>query len=92
MREAETAFGDGRLNMERFADKARHVEVQVVGDGEGNVIHLEGHALEARINAENAERDFMPAPGHLTAWAPPERPEIRLDGHMRAGRYGRTRR
>jgi acetyl-CoA carboxylase biotin carboxylase subunit len=191
-REAEAAFGDGRLYMERFVERARHVEVQVIGDGEGNVIHfgdrdcsvqrryqklieeaavtampaalqdklresavrlcaharyrgagtveflydvaredfyfievnsriqvehpvteeitgqdlirhqilaasgqglqiaqdaisLEGHALEARINAEDPDRDFAPAPGRLTAWEPPQRPEIRLDSHMRAG-------
>lgn len=39
-REAETAFGDGRLYMERFVERARHVEVQIVGDGEGNVVHF----------------------------------------------------
>ncbi|MCO5164108.1 MAG: ATP-grasp domain-containing protein [Mesorhizobium sp.] len=39
-REAEAAFGDGRLYMERFVERARHVEVQVIGDGEGNVVHF----------------------------------------------------
>ncbi|MGD9661387.1 MAG: acetyl/propionyl/methylcrotonyl-CoA carboxylase subunit alpha [Porticoccaceae bacterium] len=39
-REAETAFGDNRLYIERFVERARHVEVQVVGDGEGNVLHF----------------------------------------------------
>lgn len=39
-REAQAAFGDGRLYMERFVEKARHVEVQIIGDGEGNVIHF----------------------------------------------------
>jgi acetyl-CoA carboxylase biotin carboxylase subunit len=39
-REAEAAFGDGRLYMERFVEGARHVEVQVVGDGHGNVVHF----------------------------------------------------
>jgi acetyl-CoA carboxylase biotin carboxylase subunit len=40
--EAEQAFGDGRLFMERFVTAARHVEVQVLADGHGGVIHL-GH-------------------------------------------------
>jgi acetyl-CoA carboxylase biotin carboxylase subunit len=40
--EARQAFGDGRLFMERFVTSARHVEVQVLADGHGNVIHL-GH-------------------------------------------------
>ena len=39
-REAEEAFGDGRLYVERFVEHARHVEVQVLGDGTGNVLHF----------------------------------------------------
>ena len=39
-REAESAFGDGRLYLERFVERARHVEVQIVGDGAGNVVHF----------------------------------------------------
>lgn len=191
-REAEAAFGDGRLYMERFVEKARHVEVQIIGDGDGHVLHfgdrdcsvqrryqklieeapvtampgpvqerlrdaavrlcahakyrgagtveflydvpreefyfievnsriqvehpvteeitgrdlirhqilaasgaglqlaqheivLEGHAIEARINAEDPARDFAPAPGRVSAWTPPDGPEIRLDSHMREG-------
>jgi acetyl-CoA carboxylase biotin carboxylase subunit len=38
--EAQQAFGDGRLFIERFVRRARHVEVQVLADGHGNVIHL----------------------------------------------------
>ena len=33
-------FGDGRLYVERFVEEPRHIEVQVFGDGRGNVIHL----------------------------------------------------
>ena len=39
-REAEAAFGDRRLYMERFVERARHVEVQIVGDGEGGVVQF----------------------------------------------------
>lgn len=38
--EAQAAFGDNALFMERFIADARHVEVQVLGDTHGNVIHL----------------------------------------------------
>ncbi|MEO0586436.1 MAG: acetyl-CoA carboxylase biotin carboxylase subunit [Planctomycetota bacterium] len=38
--EAEAAFGDGTVYIEKFIDKAQHVEVQVLGDTHGNVIHL----------------------------------------------------
>jgi acetyl-CoA carboxylase biotin carboxylase subunit len=40
--EATQAFGDGRLFVERFVQRARHVEVQVLADAHGNVVHL-GH-------------------------------------------------
>jgi len=40
--EAQAAFGDGRLFVERYVRHARHVEVQVLGDGEGGAIHV-GH-------------------------------------------------
>jgi acetyl-CoA carboxylase biotin carboxylase subunit len=39
-REATSAFGDGSLYLEKFLTGPRHVEVQVLGDHNGNVIHL----------------------------------------------------
>jgi pyruvate carboxylase len=39
-REAEASFGDGSVYLERFIEKPRHIEVQVFGDGRGNVVHL----------------------------------------------------
>ena len=39
-REAEAAFGDGRLLIEKFVTRPRHVEVQVAGDRHGNIVHL----------------------------------------------------
>ena len=38
--EAGAAFGDARVYIERFVAHGRHVEVQVLGDGMGRVIHL----------------------------------------------------
>ena len=38
--EAEAAFGDGRLYLERWIPKARHVEVQIAGDGMGKAVHF----------------------------------------------------
>ena len=38
--EALQAFGDGRLYIERFISRARHVEVQILADSHGNVVHL----------------------------------------------------
>ena len=39
-REAESAFGDATLLLERYVDSPRHVEVQIFGDGQGRVLHL----------------------------------------------------
>jgi len=39
-READAAFGDARVYVERFVARGRHVEVQILGDGAGRVVHL----------------------------------------------------
>ena len=38
--EAQSSFGDDRMYIEKFVEKPRHVEVQVLGDTHGNIIHL----------------------------------------------------
>ena len=38
--EAQRYFSDGRVYAERLVDMPRHIEVQVLGDGKGNVVHL----------------------------------------------------
>jgi acetyl-CoA carboxylase biotin carboxylase subunit len=38
--EAKNAFGDDALYMEKYLGKPRHIEIQVLGDGRGNAIHL----------------------------------------------------
>ena len=190
--EAQAAFGDPTLYVEKFIERARHIEIQVLGDAHGNVVHLgerecstqrrhqklieeapspvidrklraelgeaavtlarrvryqgagtvefvfdedsrrfyflemntriqvehpvtemvtghdlvaeqiriaagepvsfaqdevrvDGHAVECRINAEDAERNFAPSPGRLLAWAPPEGEGVRIDSHCYQG-------
>jgi acetyl-CoA carboxylase biotin carboxylase subunit len=189
--EAETAFGNGALYLEKFLPVARHIEVQVLGDKYGNVIHLgerecsiqrrhqklleeapspiidaefrqrmgeaavagakainysnagtmeflldpsgnfyfiemntriqvehpitewvtgvdlvkwqlkiaagerltlqqgdvrmAGHAIECRINAEDATRDFIPQAGSIELFLPPGGPGVRVDSHMYTG-------
>ena len=38
--EADAAFGDGRMYVERYVQNARHVEVQLLGDHHGSIVHL----------------------------------------------------
>ena len=190
--EAEAAFGDGGIYLERFIPKVRHIEVQVFGDKHGRAMHLwerdcsvqrrhqklveegpspvldartrhaicdaavklvagigyvgagtvefiydvqrrefyfiemntriqvehpvtemltgadlvreqlrvaagerlsfpkagveaRGHAIELRINAEDADRGFMPSPGTLSAWHPPQMQGVRVDSHVYRG-------
>ena len=189
---AREAFGDGTLYLERFVERARHLEVQLFGDGAGRVVHfgerdcslqrryqkmieeapaailsaeararlhaaavallagiryrnagtveflydedtqrfyfmevnarlqvehpvselvtganlvatqlqlatgrgelpeqrditLRGHAIEARIIAEDPLRDFLPSPGRVTRWQPPVGEGIRVDTGITEG-------
>jgi acetyl-CoA carboxylase biotin carboxylase subunit len=51
----------------------------------GRPIQTQGHAIEFRINAEDPERGFLPSPGVLEEWRPPQMPGVRLDSHVYSG-------
>ena len=60
--EAEKAFGNGDLYVERLASGARHIEVQIAGDGSGAVIHL--GERECSIQRQRQKLiEIAPAPG-----------------------------
>jgi len=62
VREAEAAFGDGRVMLEKLVERPRHIEVQVFGDAHGNVVH----AFERDCSLQRRRQKVVeeaPAPG-----------------------------
>ncbi len=68
-REAQAAFGDGRLMIEKLIDPARHIEVQVFGDARGNLVHLFERecTLQRRNQKVIEEAPAIGMPGGLRA-------------------------
>jgi acetyl-CoA carboxylase biotin carboxylase subunit len=61
-REAQGAFGDGGLFVEKYIDPARHVEIQVLADAAGNVIHLGERECSLQRRRQKLVEE-CPAPG-----------------------------
>jgi acetyl-CoA carboxylase biotin carboxylase subunit len=84
-REAVAAFGDGTIYFEKVLERPRHIEVQILGDGEGDAIHL----FERECSMQRRHQKVIeesPAP----AVAPAVREEI-CDAAVRAARAVRYR-
>ncbi len=64
--EAEANFKDGRLYMEKLIERPRHVEVQIVGDGFGNVVHVGERDCSVQKPSHQKLIEEAPAP-HLDA-------------------------
>jgi len=64
--EAKSSFGDDRILIEKFIERPRHIEIQVLGDKHGNVVHL--HERECSVQRRNqkvleeAPSPFLDAP------------------------------
>jgi acetyl/propionyl-CoA carboxylase alpha subunit/acetyl-CoA carboxylase carboxyltransferase component len=60
--EAAAAFGDGSVFIERLVDRPRHIEVQILADAHGNVVHLHDRDCSVQIRNQKVV-EVAPAPG-----------------------------
>lgn len=61
-KEAKNAFNDDRIYIEKYIPKARHIEVQVVGDGNGGAVHLYERDCSIQRNSQKLVEE---APAHI---------------------------
>ncbi len=83
--EAEKAFGNGDVYVEKLFPRARHIEVQVIGDGSGDITHLWERECSLQRNRQKLV-EIAPAPG-----LPPALRDRLIDAALRMARAVKLR-
>jgi len=65
-------------------EQLRIAEGEALGYGQAE-LRIDGHAIEARLCAENPARSFLPTPGTVDVWGPAEGPGVRFDSGIESG-------
>ena len=95
--EAQAAFGDNAVFLEKIVPRPRHIEVQILGDGQGNVVHLFERDCSVQLRHQKVvEVAPAPEPRRRAAPAHPRRrrdprPRRRLRECRHGGVPGRSR-
>ena len=70
--EAKAAFGDDAVYLEKYLEKPRHIEIQILGDGKGNAVHL-------------GERDCSLQRRHQKVWEEATSPDLNAEEREKIG-------